>query len=153
MRVRLWKFLRLYELLRAGTGIGTFSDRTRDGIRGSTVPAHQLDYFGQQAGYTMDPQEYISYAAVHDNETLFDTTQLKADQGTTTMAERLRIQIPGLIVMSIADDHGDIDLTNEANQISAFINQVEAFVAEAVLSPEEGEMLIAIAEAILLSLG
>jgi pullulanase-type alpha-1,6-glucosidase len=432
----------------AGTGIGTFSDRTRDGIRGgnpfshvheqgfinglcydsngypqgdecatlrhisdwvraglaggladyqfenssgSTVPAHQLDYFGQQAGYTMDPQEYISYAAAHDNETLFDATQLKADQGTTTMEERLRIQsmgnslvmlgqgipffhagqdilrsksmdrdsynsgdwfnavdwslatsnwghglpvadknqdswpihasmlgdpalapetvhmehsaalfrellqvrkssklfrleypdqimervvfhntgpfqIPGLIVMSIADDHGDIDLTNElimvlfnasddplsfgfpangrefslhpvqadsvdtivqsayydagagafnvparttavflvqraigdqidllldevdtletagvvnggqansltsklkaaqksaangrsgpaANQISAFINHVEALVAEGVLSPEEGEMLIAIAEAILLSLG
>jgi pullulanase/glycogen debranching enzyme len=50
-----------------------------------------VDYFGQQAGYTADPQENITYAAAHDNETLFDTTQLKAPQ-STSMADRLRIQ-------------------------------------------------------------
>ncbi len=132
----------------AGTGIGTFSDRLRDGVRGGNpfsdvrdqgfinglyydangfpqgnelesllnrsdwirvglagdlaayefvdsngnlVRADQVDYFGQQAGYTADPQENITYAAAHDNETLFDTTQLKAPQ-TTSMADRLRIQ-------------------------------------------------------------
>ena len=40
-----------------------------------------------------------------------------------------------------------------ANQIRAFINHVQAFVAAGVLSPEEGELLISIAEEILLSLG
>ncbi len=132
----------------AGTGIGTFSDRLRDGVRGGnpfgnvrdqgfinglyydpnalpqgdtlgtllhisdwvrvglvggladyqftnangdTVRTDQVDYFGQQAGYTMDPQEHITYIAAHDNETLFDATQLKAPQATT-MSDRVRIQ-------------------------------------------------------------
>ena len=135
----------------AGTGIGTFSDRLRDGVRGGNpfsdlreqgfvnglgydqsafevgdggddygelrhisdwiriglagdiadymlvesngnlVRADQVDYFGQQAGYTADPQENITYAAAHDNETLFDATQLKAPQ-MTSMADRVRIQ-------------------------------------------------------------
>ncbi len=132
----------------AGTGIGTFSDRLRDGVRGGNpfsdlreqgfinglaydsngypqgdetgrlrhlsdwiriglagdladfmlvdskgnlVRADQVDYFGQQAGYTADPQENIKYVAAHDNETLFDTTQLKAPL-SNSMAERVRIQ-------------------------------------------------------------
>ncbi len=135
----------------AGTGIGTFSDRLRDGVRGGNpfsdvreqgfinglsydpssyeagdpagdlaellhisdwirvglagdlaefsfidsggnlVPAWQVDYFGQQAGYTADPQENITYIAAHDNETLFDTTQLKAPQAIS-MADRVRVQ-------------------------------------------------------------
>ena len=135
----------------AGTGIGTFSDRLRDGVRGGNpfsdvraqgfinglhydsngssqgdefsnvlhiadwiriglagdlaayqfvdaggnfVAAYQVDYFGQQAGYTADPQENISYAAAHDNETLFDATQLKAPPATS-MADRIRIQNVG----------------------------------------------------------
>ena len=132
----------------AGTGIGTFSDRLRDGVRGGNpfsdvrdqgfinglyydssghtqgdefsnllhtsdwlriglagdiaayeftdsggnlVRADQVDYFGQQAGYTADPQENITYVAAHDNETLFDATQLKTPVATS-MADRLRIQ-------------------------------------------------------------
>jgi len=132
----------------AGTGIGTFSDRLRDGVRGGNpfsnvqdqgfinglyydpnalpqgdtlatllhisdwvrigligdlaefefvdssgnlVRADEVDYFGQQAGYTADPQENITYAAAHDNETLLDATQLKAPLATS-MADRVRIQ-------------------------------------------------------------
>ncbi len=132
----------------AGTGIGSFSDRLRDGVRGGNpfsnvqdqgfinglhydsngtpqgleldtllhisdwvrigligdladfefvnsdgnlVRADQVDYFGQQAGYTADPQENITYVAAHDNETLFDATQLKAPVATS-MADRVRIQ-------------------------------------------------------------
>jgi len=135
----------------AGTGVGTFSDRLRDGVRGGSpfadvreqgfinglyydpnsfpqydefanllhisdwirvglvgglsdyefvdangnlVRADEVDYFGQQAGYTADPQEHITYIAAHDNETLFDATQLKAPLGTT-MADRLRIHNVG----------------------------------------------------------
>ncbi len=132
----------------AGTGIGTFSDRLRDGVRGGNpfsnvqdqgfvnglyydsngtpqgnelgtllhisdwvrigligdladyelvnsggnlVRADEVDYFGQQAGYTADPQENITYVAAHDNETLFDATQLKAPFAAS-MADRVRIQ-------------------------------------------------------------
>jgi len=144
----------------AGTGIGTFSDRLRDGVRGGSpfsdvraqgfinglyydsngspqgdeltnvlhisdwirvglagglsdyefvdangnlVRADQVDYFGQQAGYTMDPQEHITYAAAHDNETLFDATQLKSPQATT-MADRVRIQNVGNSIVMLG--HG-----------------------------------------------
>lgn len=134
----------------AGTGIGTFSDRLRDGARGGTpfsdprdqgfinglaydetpyqkhqknnqaellritdlirigmaadiadyefqsangriVKAKDVDYRGQAAGYTADPQENISYVAAHDNETLFDINQMKLPVGTT-MAERVQVQ-------------------------------------------------------------
>ena len=144
----------------AGTGIGTFSDRLRDGVRGGNpfspiqeqgfinglyydpnatpqgtpadqlanllhrgdwiriglagdladyelldadgnlVRADQVDYFGQQAGYTADPQENIKYVAAHDNETLFDTTQLKAPQATA-MDDRVRIQNLGNSIVAL----------------------------------------------------
>ncbi len=145
------RFVQATQRNMAGTGIGTFSDRLRDGVRGGNpfsdpreqgfinglcydpsayetgqgsdqcaellhisdwiriglagdladyefvdangnlVRADQVDYFGQQAGYTADPQENIKYIAAHDNETLFDTTQLKAPQ-PTSMGDRVRIQ-------------------------------------------------------------
>ncbi|MEM7586780.1 MAG: pullulanase-type alpha-1,6-glucosidase [Acidobacteriota bacterium] len=135
----------------AGTGIGTFNDRGRDGIRGggpfsglqeqgfatglfydpnatdqgapqdqadrlrlladwirvslagnlknyplidrfgNTVLGSQIDYNGQQAGYTLDPQEIVNYAAAHDNETFFDALQLKVPLGTA-MSDRVRVQ-------------------------------------------------------------
>ncbi len=141
----------------AGTGIGTFSDRLRDGVRGGNpfsdiraqgfinglgydpndfpqgdavatllhvsdwiksglagglaayqlidehgdlVAASQIDYFGQPAGYTADPQEYITYIAAHDNETLFDATALKAP-ATTSMADRVRIQDLGASLVAL----------------------------------------------------
>lgn len=133
----------------AGTGIGTFSDRLRDGARGGNpfsdpqeqgfinglgydpsaanagqdgfaqlrhvsdwvriglagdLASYQLisadgqlrradtvDYFGQGAGYTADPQENISYVAAHDNETLFDVNQIKLPRDVP-LADRLRVQ-------------------------------------------------------------
>jgi len=144
----------------AGTGIGTFSDRLRDGVRGGSpfspireqgfinglwydsngtfpggpaaeldellhrgdwirvglagdladyplidawgnpVEAWQVDYFGQPAGYTADPQENIKYIAAHDNETLFDTVQLKAPVGTS-MDDRVRIQNLGASIVAL----------------------------------------------------
>src|SRR5947209_1328583 len=142
----------------AGTGIGTFSDRLRDGVRGggpfsgiqeqgfltglyadpnatnqgsssdqlnklllesdwvktglagalasyqlvdrngSLVTASQIDYNGQPAGYTADPQEVISYIEAHDNETLFDAIQEKAAPGDT-MADRVRMQNLGVSLL------------------------------------------------------
>jgi pullulanase-type alpha-1,6-glucosidase len=132
-----------------GTGIGSFNDRIRDGIRGggpfsglqeqgfstglfydpnaipqgssadqlerlkaqtdwikasmagalrdyqlvdrtgATVYAYQIDYNGQQTGYTGDPQEIINYADAHDNETLWDAVQMKA-ASANTVADRVR---------------------------------------------------------------
>jgi pullulanase-type alpha-1,6-glucosidase len=142
----------------AGTGIGTFSDRLRDGVRGggpfsgiqeqgfltglwydpnatnqgsssdqlarlllesdwirtglagalagytledrfgNTVSASQIDYNGQPAGYTADPQEVISYIEAHDNDTLFDAIAVKAPVGTS-MADRVRIQNLGMSIL------------------------------------------------------
>jgi pullulanase-type alpha-1,6-glucosidase len=134
-----------------GTGIGSFNDRVRDGVRGGGpfsgiqeqgfatglfydpnaipqgTPAEQedrlkmqadwirvslagglanfplidrfgnpvfgwqVDYNGQQAGYTLDPQEIINYCAAHDNETFFDALQLKVPLGTAN-PDRARVQ-------------------------------------------------------------
>ena len=143
----------------AGTGIGTFSDRLRDGVRGggpfsgiqeqgfltglyydpnatnqgsptdqlnrlllesdwvrvglagnirdfllvdrngNTVRADQIDYNGQPAGYTADPQEVINYIEAHDNDTLFDAIALKAPVDTP-MAERVRMQNLGMSILA-----------------------------------------------------
>ena len=147
------RFVQATQANMAGTGIGTFSDRMRDGARGGnpfsdlreqgfinglghdpspftmgfgdttqallqradwirigmagdlatyaftnsagqSVEARDIDYLGQPAGYTADPQENISYVAAHDNETLFDSSQLKLPQ-STGMADRIRVQSLG----------------------------------------------------------
>lgn len=145
----------------AGTGIGSFSDRLRDGVRGggpfsglqeqgfvsglysdpnhtdqgssfdqlqtllhrtdwirlgmagnlatfrfvnasgATIEGRQLDYNGQQAGYTADPQETINYIEAHDNETLFDALQLKLPL-TLSMAQRVRAQNLGVSIVGLA---------------------------------------------------
>jgi pullulanase len=58
---------------------------------GDTVSGADIDYAGQPAGYTGDPQETINYAAAHDNETLFDINQYKAPLQTSA-SDRVRIQ-------------------------------------------------------------
>ena len=144
----------------AGTGIGTFNDRLRDGARGGgpfsgiqeqgfltglfydsnatnqgsaddqkarllvemdwirvglagslanfsfidrlghSVTASQIDYNGQNAGYTADPQEVINYVEAHDNDTLFDAIQLKAPV-PTSMSDRVRMQNLGMSVLAL----------------------------------------------------
>ncbi len=147
----------------AGTGVGTFSDRMRDGVRGggpfsgiqeqgfltglyyspnnhdpnatnqgssadqlnkllqetdwvrtglagaladyqlvdrngNLVAARQIDYNGQPAGYTADPQEVISYIEAHDNDTLWDAIQVKAAPADT-VADRVRMQNLGMSLL------------------------------------------------------
>src|SRR4030095_665270 len=60
----------------------------------------EIDYNGQPAGYTADPQEAISYVEAHDNETLFDAIQLKAPIGTA-MADRVRMQNLGVSLLAL----------------------------------------------------
>ena len=143
----------------ADTGIGTFNDRLRDGVRGGgpfsglkeqgfltglfydpnatpqgspseqrdellrrsdwiriglagnladyrfidrfgdLVRARDVDYQGQAAGYTTDPQEVINYVEAHDNETFFDAIQLKADIAETA-ADRVRMQNLGMSLLA-----------------------------------------------------
>jgi len=73
----------------------TFVDRNGDLVTGS-----QVDYNGQPAGYTQDPQEVITYIAAHDNETLYDANQYKIPAGTA-MADRVRIQNLGISVVGL----------------------------------------------------
>ena len=66
-----------------------FTDRTGKLVKGS-----QVDYNGQPAGYTADPQENISYIDKHDNQTLFDINVYAAPTATS-MADRVRIENVG----------------------------------------------------------
>jgi pullulanase-type alpha-1,6-glucosidase len=68
----------------------TFIDRYGNEVTGS-----QVDYNGQPAGYTEDPQEDITYISKHDNQTLYDNNAYKIPLGTS-MADRVRIQNLGL---------------------------------------------------------
>jgi pullulanase-type alpha-1,6-glucosidase len=62
---------------------------------GNLVTGAQIDYNGQPAGYTEDPQEDITYVSAHDNQTLFDINVYAAPQATSLM-DRVRMQIIGL---------------------------------------------------------
>jgi len=145
------RFVQATQANMPGTGIGTFNDRVRDGVRGggpfsglqeqgfatglfydpnatpqgtpaeqadrlrmeadwirvslagglanfplvdrfgNWVLGSQIDYNGQGAGYTLDPQEIINYCAAHDNETFFDAVQLKVPVPTAN-SDRVRVQ-------------------------------------------------------------
>jgi pullulanase len=50
---------------------------------GNLVTGAQVDYNGQPAGYTLDPQENISYISKHDNQTLYDINAYKLPVNTT----------------------------------------------------------------------
>ncbi|WP_345713568.1 pullulanase-type alpha-1,6-glucosidase, partial [Kineococcus glutinatus] len=63
-----------------------FTDRT-----GARVTGSQVDYNGQPAGYTADPQEAVTYVEAHDNETLYDALAYKLPQDTP-VADRTRMQ-------------------------------------------------------------
>jgi len=70
---------------------GNLADYSFIGASGESVTGAEVDYNGSPTGYTLDPQEHIVYVSAHDNETIFDTVQLKAPT-TTTAADRVRIQ-------------------------------------------------------------
>jgi pullulanase/glycogen debranching enzyme len=49
-----------------------------------------MEWNGQAAGYTSHPWESVAYVESHDNETLFDSVQLKAPV-RATLADRVRL--------------------------------------------------------------
>lgn len=80
-----------------------FSDQIRVGMagnlagyqfvdrNGNVVTGADVDYNGQPAGYTQDPQENISYVEKHDNQTLYDIYAYGMPLDST-MEERVRAQ-------------------------------------------------------------
>ena len=72
------------------------TDRT-----GSEVSGGQFQFNGQPAGYTADPQEVINYIEAHDNETLFDSIQLKA-ANSVSLDDRVRMQNLGISIVTLS---------------------------------------------------
>jgi pullulanase-type alpha-1,6-glucosidase len=70
---------------------GNLRDYAFIGADGNTTTGKDVSYNGSPTGYTLDPQEDIVYVSAHDNETLFDTIQMKAPP-TATIADRVRMQ-------------------------------------------------------------
>ncbi|MCX2831595.1 pullulanase-type alpha-1,6-glucosidase [Microbulbifer thermotolerans] len=70
---------------------GNLADYPLIDASGNAITGSQLIYNGQPTGYTADPQESINYIAAHDNETLFDGIQIKANS-TASLEERVRMQ-------------------------------------------------------------
>jgi pullulanase len=87
---QLAKLLRYMDQIRVGLA-GNLREYTFVDRNGATVTGAQVDYNGQPAGYTLDPQETITYVEAHDNETLFDAIQLKAAPAAT-LKDRVRMQ-------------------------------------------------------------
>ena len=77
------------------------------------VKGNQIDYVGQVAGYTDDPQEIINYISKHDNQTLWDNNQYKLPTHTS-MEDRARMQMLGLSTILYAQGipflHMGVDL-------------------------------------------
>ncbi len=63
---------------------GNLADYLLETASGAVLPGDGIDYNGQDAGYTADPQEIINYVAAHDNETLWDIGQYKNPVPTST---------------------------------------------------------------------
>ena len=92
--------LRLGDLVKV-TLSGTVRDFSFTDRFGSTRNNTQIDYFGQQAGYTANPSETINYIEVHDNQTLFDLNAYKLPQ-STTIADRVRAQNLGAALLLLS---------------------------------------------------
>jgi pullulanase-type alpha-1,6-glucosidase len=84
------KLLRYMDWLRVGLAGNLSAYRFMDHT-GKLVTGAQVDYGGQPAGYTADPQEDINYAEAHDDYTLYDFNALRAPRATK-MNERVRMQ-------------------------------------------------------------
>jgi pullulanase len=88
--------LRLADLVRVGLS-GTLRDYSFTDRTGTVRTNAQIDYSGQQAGYTANPAETINYVEAHDNQTLFDLNAYKLP-AATSLADRVRVQNLGAAI-------------------------------------------------------
>jgi pullulanase len=82
--------LRLGDLVRVGLS-ASLKDYVLTDYLGNTKPNSQIDYAGQKAGFTGQPQETINYVEAHDNQALFDINAFKLPL-TTSISDRVRVQ-------------------------------------------------------------
>ena len=80
---------------------GNLRDYEFIGASGEVVTGADVDYNGQPSGYTLDPQEQIAYTDAHDNETIFDLTQMKAP-AEADLATRIRMNNMALSVVGLS---------------------------------------------------
>ena len=77
------------------------------------ITGADVDYNGSPTGYTLDPQEHISYVEAHDNETLFDKIQYAAPD-SATVADRVRMQNMGISLVTLSQGvpfyHAGVDM-------------------------------------------
>src|SRR5690554_4088179 len=88
------RLLQVSDWIRVGI-TGSLSDFRFETATGEVKSGAEIDYNGQAAGYTTDPQEIVNYVSKHDNQTLWDNNQYKADYTATTM-ERAQMQVVAL---------------------------------------------------------
>ncbi|WP_165855326.1 pullulanase-type alpha-1,6-glucosidase [Marinobacter sp. JSM 1782161] len=82
--------------IRAGIA-GGLRDFRFETANGDVLSTAEIDYNGQPAGYTDDPQELVNYVSKHDNQTLWDNNQYKIAGGVSS-ADRARTQVVALAV-------------------------------------------------------
>jgi pullulanase-type alpha-1,6-glucosidase len=80
---------------------GTLKDYVFTDKDGNTRTGAQIDYFGQQAGYTANPADVINYVSAHDNLDLFDNDQLKMPT-EAPMADRVRVNGLGVGIVLLS---------------------------------------------------
>ena len=96
------KSLLLQHMDRIRVGLaGNLRDYSFTSAAGERVTGAQVRYGGDPAGYTLDPQEVITYVSAHDNETLFDAVQLKAPR-TASMDQRVRMHNLGMALVALS---------------------------------------------------
>ncbi len=96
------KTLLLQHMDRIRVGLaGNLRDYTFTNAEGATVKGSQVKYGGDPAGYTLDPQEVITYVSAHDNETLFDAVQFKAPRNAN-MDTRVRMHNMGISLVALS---------------------------------------------------
>ncbi len=76
----LGRALRFADMVRVGLA-GNLQNFTFIGASGEEITGLDVDYNGQPAGYTLDPQENIVYVSKHDNETLYDNILYRLPEG------------------------------------------------------------------------
>jgi pullulanase-type alpha-1,6-glucosidase len=97
---QLAQLLHFADLVRVGLA-GNLAAYEFIGASGELVSGADVDYNGNPAGYTADPQENIVYVSKHDNETLFDAVQYKAPVAVD-MAGRVRMQNLGNSIVMLS---------------------------------------------------
>ncbi len=80
---------------------GNLAAYTFTGADGESVTGADVDYNGSPTGYTLDPQEQITYISAHDNEIWFDAVQYKAPP-SATVADRVRMDNLGIDLVMLA---------------------------------------------------